>query len=150
VSTQKTTPFAPVNELSYAEQLYRALRELPTGRIIAHDDQGLPFRLSERPNAVQSACRRMEREQQRTLASIRGVGYKIVAGAEHVEIASRHLRSSQKRARRAQKCATAIDRREMDAVEQMRADDIVFRAAAMARAANATSQRLSPEEILST
>lgn len=31
---------------------------------------------------------------------------------------------------RAQKCATAIDRHEMDAVEQMRADDIVFRAAA--------------------
>lgn len=145
-----STPFETLNELSFAEQLYQVLRGLPTGTEVAHDDPRMPFVLREKSSAVQSVCKRMEREQKRTLASVRGVGYKIVAGVEHVEIAARHLRSSQKRARRSRKCAVAVDRRELDVVAQMRADDVLFRAAAMARAADATSRRLSPQQILAS
>jgi hypothetical protein len=142
------TPFQSKDERSKAEELFEFLRSLPTNRLVAHDEEGLPFRLDENSSTVAAVCKRLEREQQRTLASVKGVGYKIVAGVEHVEVASRRLRRSQKAARRTWKCAVAVSHDEMSAAEHMRADEVLFRTAELKRMADKTSRRMSPEDIL--
>lgn len=141
-------PFQPAGELSYAEQLYQHIRDFPTGRVISHDEDGLPFLLNEKSSAVASVCKRMEREQKRTLVSIKGVGYKLVAGAEHVQAAAHRRRCASKAMRRAHKCVLAVDRREMSAVDQIEHDGELFRLQMLSSVVEATRGRTTPEQLL--
>jgi hypothetical protein len=140
--------FQPKDERSKAVDLYEAVSPMPTNRVIAHDEEGLPCRLDENSSTVATVSNWMERDQQRTLESVKGVGYKIVAGPDHVVAARRRLRRAQKGARRAYKSASTVDRSEMDPVDRMRADEVMFQTAAFQRAANQTSRRMSPKDIL--
>jgi len=137
------SPFTSKNEKSYPDMFWELVRDLPTNSIIAHNDPRLDFAITDHYQVVKHIARRMEKEQRRTLASIRGEGYKIVAGVDQTALARRDLRGAQKKARRAGHRASTIDTREMTGAEQQEAAEMLTRTDFLVRAADHSSRKIS-------
>lgn len=134
--------FEPKQGISQVELTFQALADMPTGAIVPHSE--LPF-----PNVAQAHVRKvMEREQGRSLMTVRGEGWKIIAGAEQVSVAARDRRRSIRAAGRGLHSIQTVDRRELSAEEQLRADQELIRAqTGYARLRSVASQRLGIEQV---
>lgn len=140
MSTVAAAPFTPINEKSRADMLEEHIKDLPTGSVLRYDDLTLPFSLAEQRGAVATVTKRLEKKQRRTLANVSGIGYKIVAGPDHVIQTNGFLRKTIKGARRTQHSAVAVDSTEMSGVEQARLVELQLRVAFLAKAAAAASK----------
>jgi len=140
-------PFQPVNEKSYADMLEEYVQPLPTETVLRYDDFNLPIDLQDpsQRQAVYVVQKRLEKDQNRTLVSVPGVGYKLVAGKDHLTVAKNLVRRAYRKSKRAVHSAKYIDQREMSGVEQMEAAETLMRADIMARAG---SSKITPKQVV--
>ena len=138
-------PFEATNGISRVDQLFRAVRDIPTGTLVPYRD--LPY---DRPTLHQlkdKVAKRMEAEQQRTLASERDQGWRIVAGIAHVDLADRDRRLSVRRMKRALTRSSTVDYRELSGQERQRADDVHIRIAVAHQQIRSSGRKLGLEDI---
>lgn len=133
--------------ISKVELAFRALRDRPTGEVIAYSDLPYEGRVSQL-----KVRRLMEREQKRSIVTVREngvcVGWKLVAGSEHVDVVERDRRRSLRWAGRALHSAETVDRRELSAGEQLRADAQLISATTAYHALRGiASRRLGVEDV---
>jgi hypothetical protein len=107
------------------EVIFRAIKDRPTGTIIPYHE--LPYDRLITIGLRTSVAKIMEREQQRTVVCVRGEGWRIVAGSEHVDTAVRARRRSTRLMGRAVQLAQTVNRKELSGDDQVRADAELIR-----------------------
>lgn len=112
--------FEPKGEYSYAEIIYRAIRDRPTGVLIPYHE--LPLGLKVVQGERTKVSKRFETEQNRHVVCVTGQGWKIVSGMAQMDSAVRQRRRGIRNLGRSAQIAGTIDRRELSAEEQLRVD----------------------------
>jgi hypothetical protein len=107
--------------------IYDNLSKMEVGDIVTHGElaamlPGVP-RASVRP-ALYRAVREMQVIRSRTLASVRGVGYRMVDANEHEFLAKGRRKSARRQLRKAQQVAAAADRSRLTPDERKRIDEL--------------------------
>ena len=122
--------FEPAGGISKPELAARALADKPTEAVIPYDE--LPYG----GKVSQVKVRRiMEREQGRSVRTAyevvdgrsRGIGWKIISGAEQAALAARDRRRGLRWTGRALHTIQTVDRREMSAEDRRRTDEELIR-----------------------
>ena len=140
--------FKPHGTKSYAEMFTELVWDLPTGSVISFDDPRLSFSIRDQRHVIRSVSMRLERDQSRTLAPVRGVGYKIVSGSEHEDQAWRDAKRTRRSARRFVHRASTIDKREMTGAEQLRNAELIAKQDFYQKIANDSNRKRSPESVI--
>lgn len=113
--------FAPQQDgFSRREVVYRAIRDRSTGELIPYSE--LPYDREVVIRLRTGVAKLMEREQQRTVLCVPDEGWRIVSGADHITVAQRTRRQATRRLGRAVELAQTVDRRDLSAQDQLRAD----------------------------
>jgi hypothetical protein len=112
--------FQPRGERSQREEVYAAMRDMPSDVVIPY--AALPLPLGKIRGLREAVARTFERDQQRTVVCVRGEGWMIVRGVRQVDVVVRKRRQATRRLGRALQVAETVDRREMSAEDRVRAD----------------------------
>lgn len=107
--------------------VYEYLAGMSIGDVVKHDE--LAGLLPDAPagsvaSALRRAVRECELELSRTFASVRGVGYKMCAAAEHERLARGHHRRAKRQLKSARRKAASADRSQLTREERARIDAI--------------------------
>jgi hypothetical protein len=138
--------FVTAEGASRLDRAFDAFRDLPTDTTVPWQDMPLAYR--DMCSIKRSLQTRMQEEQRRTLKSVRGVGWRIVAGIEHVELAEGDRRRTVRMSGHALKRVSTADRREMTGEQQQRADDTLIRITALRSAALGSGRRLGLDAVV--
>ena len=117
-------PFEPVGELARWRVLVDLLRGAARGTLVSYAELGEALGLhpeDERPAiraAVQLAAKHLSREHNRSLAAVRGVGYRVVLPEEHLGLAQAQQRKSRQALVRARGHVEHVDLSELDDVQR--------------------------------
>jgi hypothetical protein len=139
--------FKPKGEKSQREMLFEAIRDKPSDQLIPYTS--LPGGREVAMGLRDSVARTMEREQQRTVVCVRGEGWKIVRGSAQVDVASNKRRQASRRMGRAAQVIQTVDRRDMSAQEQVRADaELIHITAGYSLLRGMASRKLGVAEVI--
>jgi len=72
---------------------------------------------------VYQACKRLERDNQRTIENVQNVGYRVVHAREHGTLAGKHLERAHRQVRRGARRLAATRRDELTREDRQRLDD---------------------------
>lgn len=134
---------------SYVDLLVDYLSDKPVGYELRYDDPELPFDIKQHRHAVIKARVRMESSRKMTLMAVRGVGYRIVSGIQHVRLAASDGRSGARKIRKALKRAKNADEREMNHIEKLERDTEILKLVDQKRAVDEASyKRMSAQDVI--
>jgi hypothetical protein len=115
------TPFVPADgEMSRRQRVYEAIRGKPTDELIPYSS--LPFGKEIIGGLREQVAKTMEREEGRTVVVVRGQGWKIIQGTAHASQATLKRQQATRKLGRAVQLIESVDRNDMTAEEQVRAD----------------------------
>ncbi|WP_435109766.1 helix-turn-helix domain-containing protein [Nocardiopsis synnemataformans] len=116
--------FEPKGERPEWQMIYDHVVLLAPGDVFTHGelDQllGRDFRSSRSP--IYDAMRRLEQSNQRTLATVVGVGYRVASASEHEGLARSHQKRSRRQLGKAVSKASSADRSALAPQERQRID----------------------------
>jgi len=137
--------FEPIGNLSRLDTAWRVFRDLPDESLVLFED--MPFDKEIMYAIREQLAKRLEREQQRTLLSVRGEGWRLVRGIAQVALADRRRRLAGRQVRRARHLIETTDRSEMSAFERERTDDLTIRLARFDSQAWRSGRAIGMDEI---
>ena len=123
--TQTRNPFEPLDEVSRATKAYDYLSGLPVGFTADFDTLGDVIDADDRMAvyaAVNDAMKRLEANDHRTVANVRGVGYRIVTASEHEGLARHHHGKAKRQLRKSIGKLKSADRSRLTQSERARFD----------------------------
>lgn len=88
------------------------------------------------------AAEALRRDHQRSLQNVRGVGYKVIAGVEHVKQTKRQKRKASKALERSHRSMLMVDRRLLDMDQSAKLDLTLAATAALVGWAKETDSRV--------
>lgn len=118
--------FKPAGELARWKYLYELLKSTPDGGIITYDDMAKELDMDpvEDRGAIHAAwyraCREHEEQDRRAVEVVRGVGYRLVAPKEQLELALKHQRRSTTALAKSQSKVVNVRSSELDAETRRR------------------------------
>lgn len=119
-------PFEPKGDLPEWQLIYQRVSTLDEGTVLTYDDLdevlGRDFRGDRSP--IYRCIGELEKVDHRTLAVVRGSGYRIAAANEHERLAVGHHRRSRKQMRKAVSKAASADRSKLTPEERKRIDGL--------------------------
>lgn len=117
-------PFTPKGDLPEWRLVYDRIVNLNVGDTITYDDLaailGRPFTTARGP--MYRAASELLHAHQRAIDNIPGVGYRIVAAAEHEQLSRRQHKAARRRLRRSRDLLTNTDRNQLTPEERERFD----------------------------
>lgn len=127
------TPFEPKGDVAEWRAIFDLIKDKKPDDVIPLEDieDALGRSLGSNRGPVYRAIKELEKSQYRTLATVRGVGYRVARPEEHLDLGLSHSRSARKQLRRGLQRAEATNRGELEPV-----------AAARLEAFEATTSRL--------
>lgn len=107
------TPFEPKGDVAEWRVVYDRLKELRPGDTITTEDleELLGRPLGQNRSPVYRATRELETNNSRTIATVRGTGYRIVEPSEHLGLGLSHSSRARRQLRRGLQRSESADRR---------------------------------------
>ncbi|MEV4672685.1 hypothetical protein AB0K34_13605 [Actinomadura sp. NPDC049382] len=119
-------PFEPKGDLPEWQLIYQRVSTLDEGTVLTYDDLdeilGRDFRSDRSP--IYRCITELEKADHRTLATVRGSGYRIAAANEHERLAVGHHHRSRRQMRKAVSKAASADRSKLTPEERKRIDGL--------------------------
>jgi hypothetical protein len=109
------TPFQPKGDVAEWRLLYDELKGKPPGHIITLEriEEILGRSVADNRLPVYRATKELENVDRRTLATVRGVGYRVAAADEHLGLALNHSGRARRQLQRGIKRSAATNRSEI-------------------------------------
>lgn len=106
-------PFEPKGDVAEWRTVYDHLRKLEPGAIISTEDleELLGRPLGQNRGPIYRATRELEENDSRTIATVRGTGYRIAEASENLGLALSHSSRARQQLRRGLRRAESADRR---------------------------------------
>lgn len=106
------TPFEPKGDVAEWRMVYDHLRKLKPGDIVTAEqlEEILGRPLGQNRSPIYRATRELEENNSRTIATVRGVGYRVVAASEHLGLGLSHSSRARRQLRRGLQRAESADR----------------------------------------
>lgn len=96
-------------------KLYRFIEDLAVGQYLLFDAaEELGFDIRRSRTLFYRARKELELQHSRTMVSVEGKGYKVVAGLDHLNQAKRHVVKGNRQYRRARHLSTTTDEELLD------------------------------------
>lgn len=115
-----SAPFEPIGELARWRVVADHLSDVPRGTVVTYVELGELLDLHPDRDrvairaAVQAATKALQRDHSRSLAAVRGEGYRVVLPDEHVDLATRQQGKSRRSLVRAKAHVDHVDLSSLD------------------------------------
>lgn len=120
------TPFTPKGDVAEWRMVYDRMRELRQDEMLSIEEieEILGRPLGQNRSPVYRAIKEMERSHQRTLATVRGVGYRVALPGEHFGLVIHHSDRARTQLKRGVERADSADRSGLGTAQAQQLDAI--------------------------
>lgn len=153
ISERVMAAFTAKGEAAEWRLIYEAIREMAVGEVIRYDalDEVLGRSFTDegaKRNPLERARRELEEVDHRTLATVRGVGYRVVEAREHMVLARGHQIRSARQTKRAKEKLDSANLAALTDLERRRHEEMSTQVAKLLSEQRRTNRRLADLERL--
>lgn len=136
-------PFVPKAELPEWKMLMPLFEGKPPGTVVTYEQMGEALGREFARSPIYMVAKKLELDHSRTLANVRGVGYRVAEARDHEGLGVAKAKSAGRKLKRAARTFASADRSQLTPEESARLDNLEVNTAALARHSTYVARRVT-------